>query len=129
MTRSGATVETSERNLPGHTLRKESGRPLHIPSKLEFGGEDIGGAGRKYAERNRRVDHSGRHLVDRAITAGDEDASCPTLDGLASDLARGTWPGCGYQRNDVPGVLKNRGRALQFLKTLAAKASRSRIID
>lgn len=129
MTRSGTPIETPERDPPDHTLRNQFGRSLDVPPKPELDGEHIGGAGGKYAERDRGVDHSGRHLVDRAITAGDEDASCPMLDGLASDLTRGIWPGCGGQRNDVPGLRENGGRALQLLLTLSAKASRNRVID
>ena len=129
MTRSGTTVETPDGNPLRHTLRNELGRPLDIPSKPKLGSEHIGGAGGKYAERDRGVDHSIHHLVDRAIPAGDEDASCPPLDGLPSDRARGTRPGCGYRRNDVPGLRENGGHALQFLMTPSAKASRSRVID
>src|SRR5512132_3820147 len=129
MTRSGTAIEAPQGNLPGHTLRNELGRALHIPSKPQFGGEHIGGAGGKYAERDRGVDHPSHHLVDRAITAGDEDANCPPLDSLASDLARGARPGSGYRRNDVPGVFENGGRALQFLMTLSAQPSRNRVID
>src|SRR6266849_2494611 len=99
MTRSGTAIEAPQGNLPGHTLRNELGRTLDIPSEPQFGGEHIGGAGRKYAEGDRGVDHSIHHLVDRAITAGNEDASCPPLDGPARNLARGTRPGCGYRRN------------------------------
>src|SRR6266850_7100523 len=129
MTRSGTTVETSERNLPGYALRNQFGRSLDVPPKPELDGEHIGGTGGKYAERHTRADHSSRHLVDRAITAGDEDASCTPLDGLASDLTRGIWTGCGGQRNDVSGLRETGGRALQFLLTFSAKASRNRVID
>ena len=129
MSRSEATVETPDGNPLRQTLRNEFGRPLDIPSKPKLGGEHIGGAGGKDAERDRGVDHSIYYLVDRAIPAGDEDASCPPLDGLASDRARGTRPGCRYRRNDVPGLCENGGRALQFLLTPSAKASRSRVID
>jgi hypothetical protein len=112
MTRSGTTVETPQGNLPGHTLRNELGRPLDIPAKSELGGEHIGGAGGKYPERDRGIDHPIHHLVDRAITAGNKNASCPPLDGHARNFARGTRPGCGYRRSDVPGVFENGGRAL-----------------
>ena|SRR5437762_2351122 len=129
MTRFGTIIETPERNLPGYALRNQLGRSLDIPSQSEFGGKHIGCAGGKYAERDKGVDHSGRHLVDRAITTSNEDASCPALDGRASDLACRIWPGCGSQRNDVSSLRENGGRALQFLLTLSAKASRNRVIN
>ena len=112
MTRSGTTVETPQGNLPRHTLRNELRRPLDMPSQSELGGEYIGGTGGKYAERDRGVNHAIHYLVDRAITAGNKDASCPPLDGHARNLARGTRSCCGYRRKDVPGVFENGGRAL-----------------
>jgi len=126
---SGTTVETPERNSMGHAMRYEPGRLLDVTPEPELGGKDVGSARGKYAQRDRRVDHSIHDLVDSAIATGDENARCPLRDGGAGDLAGGPGRRCGRQGNNIPGPLEQVGRALHLLVNFSAKAPRNRVIN
>jgi len=127
--RYGTTVETPEGDSPGHTARDEPSGLFDTPPKPELGCQHIGGAGGKYTERDRGVNHSIHDLIDGAITTGGDDASRPPHNSRASDLTRGPRPSRGRQGNNIPGLVEQDGRALDFLAIFSLKPSRDRVID